>query len=106
MNELSTIIVDKIFEISGSVLLRKTFRLPPLLSELMTGYDMTNLNKSQIYDYCRDIPVQIVQHMMQCCIGHNYLYIKKSFDANGAQRRCGIRIYSQLSISLLSDDIN
>ena len=80
VKELSILIVNKIFEISGSVLLRKTHQLPPLLMELMTGYLIDNLDYSRIFETCHDIPIQIVQHIIQCCVTNNYLYTKKSFD--------------------------
>ena len=79
--ELATSIVDKIFEISGSVLLRKTYRLPPVLMELMNEYRTNNLDQSTVYDTCRDIPGQVIQHIVQCCVSSSCLYTKKSSDA-------------------------
>ena len=80
VKELSIFIVDKIFEITGSILLRKTYRLPSLLMELMNGYHIKDLDHSKIFDNCIDIPLQIIQHVIQCCVTNNYLYTKKSAD--------------------------
>ena len=88
VNELSISIVDKIFEISGSVLLRKGYhRLPPLFKELMNEYHINNLDNLRLYSSCCDIPTQIIQHITQCCIVNNYLYTKKSTDVINAQSK-------------------
>ena len=80
VNEIAILITDTIFEISGSVLLRKTCQLPPLLMELMTGHFINDLDRFKIYESCCDIPIQVIQHIIQCCVTNNYLHTKKSSD--------------------------
>ena len=89
VKELAISIVDKIFQICGGMLhvLRKSSQHCPLLMELMNEYHINDIDHSRIYEICRDIPPQIIQHISQCRICNNYLYTKKYYlmaipDAN------------------------
>ena len=83
VKELGISIVDKIFQICCGVLhvLRNSCQLSPLLMELMNEYHINDIDRSRIYEICRDIPPQMIQHILQCCICNNHLYTKKSSDA-------------------------
>ena len=79
IEQIANAIVNKIFEICGNIMLRKRSQLEPLLMKKMNLYHKDNVDHFKIYGTCSEIPTQIIQHVIQCTIGGNYLYTKKSF---------------------------
>lgn len=70
---ISLLIVEKIFNICGRVLVRKTL-LSPCLMNLMTVYSIKNHDYNKYYVNCNDIPRQIIQHVTECRINDKYLF--------------------------------